>query len=89
MDKADEQSGRMEQIHEQLLSAYSQFPPESHNVCLVDGEGTSGSNRKDESTESRNDLSHPTLVGLPISRLRQVVTAVSMLVSLQSKSSPM
>ncbi|CAL9166175.1 unnamed protein product [Musa hybrid cultivar] len=89
MDKADEQSGRMEQIHEQLLSAYSQFPPESHNVCLVDGEGTSGSNRKDESTELRNDLSHPTLVGLPISRLRQVVTAVSMLVSLQSKSSPM
>ncbi|KAK6940326.1 CSC1/OSCA1-like, 7TM region [Dillenia turbinata] len=35
MDWQDEQSGRMEEIHQQLRSAYSQFPISSHDVCVA------------------------------------------------------
>lgn len=33
MDLRDEQSGRMEEIHQQLHFAYCQFPFSSHDLC--------------------------------------------------------
>lgn len=83
MDNEDDQSGRINQIHEQLLSAYSQFPSESPSSCMLDdeGEGSSRINKKDRSIVPKDDLPHPTLVGLPVSRLRQAVMAVPMLVT--------
>ncbi|MQL73103.1 hypothetical protein Taro_005469 [Colocasia esculenta] len=38
MDMQDEQSGRMEQIHEQLKTAYCQFPLKMTSICYRDGE---------------------------------------------------
>lgn len=33
MDRRDEQSGRMKEIHQQLNSAYCQIPMTSHELC--------------------------------------------------------
>ena len=33
MDRDDEQSGRMDQIYQQLHSAYCQFPITGHEFC--------------------------------------------------------
>ncbi|KAG6489581.1 hypothetical protein ZIOFF_050856 [Zingiber officinale] len=88
-DKEDEETGRMEQIHEQLFSAYCQFPAEISSSCTPDedGEGSSGVDKKDMSGDDLQvDVKHPTLPNLPVFRLRQAVDAVSMLFSLQNRN---
>ncbi|KAG6492729.1 hypothetical protein ZIOFF_047694 [Zingiber officinale] len=86
-DKEDEETGRMEQIHEQLFSAYCQFPAEISSSCTPDedGEGSSGVDKKDMSGDDLQvDVKHPTLP--KVFRLRQAVDAVSMLFSLQNRN---
>ncbi|KAK3146487.1 hypothetical protein QOZ80_3BG0267040 [Eleusine coracana subsp. coracana] len=78
MDNEDQQSGRMEDLHNRLHSAYFQFhdtgdiPLEGvHTIGRDDGSSTSGeSNSKESAHQPESDLSHPTLEGLPVSQLR-------------------
>lgn len=98
-DKEDEETGRMEQIYRQLLSAYCQFPAEISSCYMPDeeGEGSSGVDKKEttggcvdkkETTggDSQADIEHPTLPHLPIYRLRRAINAVTMLFSLQNRN---
>nr|XP_010943525.1 CSC1-like protein RXW8 isoform X2 [Elaeis guineensis] len=84
MDTEDEQSRRMEEIHRQLHPAYCQFPPHTQDVCDVEVEGSSEVDSKDSSRGMENDFSHPTLPGLPVSRLRRAVSLLSVLINLQN-----
>ncbi|KAG1348132.1 CSC1-like protein RXW8 [Cocos nucifera] len=83
MDSEDEQNGRMEEIYQQLHPAYCQFPPHTQDVCDVEVEGSSEADR-DSSRGVENDFSHPTLPGLPVSRLRRAVSLLSVLINLQN-----
>ncbi|XP_006650400.1 CSC1-like protein RXW8 isoform X2 [Oryza brachyantha] len=95
MDREDEQSGRMEDIHHCLHSAYCQFA-DTDDIPLKgihvdrdeDGSGSSGeSSCKDDSTQptTATDISHPTLEGLPVSRLRHAVRSLGFIVRLQKR----
>lgn len=88
-DKDDEETGRMEQIHGQLFSAYCQFPAEISSSYMPDeeGEGSSGVDKKDTTGgDSQADIEHPTLPHLPIHPLRRAINAVTMLFSLQNRN---
>ncbi|KAL5219695.1 hypothetical protein ABZP36_020379 [Zizania latifolia] len=94
MDREDEQSGRMDAIHQRFHSAYCQFvdtddiPLEGVHVGSrnEDGSGSSGeSSCKEGTDDSKGDLSHPTLDGLPISRLRHVVRSLGFIIRLQKR----
>ena len=82
MDMEDQQMGRTEDLHRRLHNAYFQFsdtddiPLEgAHSVGGdEDGTGTSGESSRKETTD--DDLSHPTLDGLPVSRLRNAVRSL-------------
>ena len=82
MDMEDQQMGRTEDLHRRLHNAYFQFsdtddiPLEgAHSVGRdEDGSGTSGESSCKETTD--DDLSHPTLDGLPVSRLRNAVRSL-------------
>ena len=82
MDIEDRQMGRTEDLHRRLHNAYFQFsdtddiPLEgAHSVGRdEDGTGTSGESSRKETTD--DDLSHPTLDGLPVSRLRNAVRSL-------------
>ncbi|KAG8062097.1 hypothetical protein GUJ93_ZPchr0003g17965 [Zizania palustris] len=94
MDREDEQSGRMDAIHQRFHSAYCQFvdtddiPLEGVRVGSrnEDGSGSSGeSSGKEGTNDSKGDLSHPTLDGLPISRLRHAVRSLGFIIRLQKR----
>ena len=82
MDIEDRQMGRTEDLHHRLHKAYFQFsdtediPLEGvHSVGRdEDGSGTSGESSRKE--RANDDLSHPTLDGLPVSRLRNAVRSL-------------
>uniref|UniRef100_A0A0D9Y1R8 CSC1/OSCA1-like 7TM region domain-containing protein n=1 Tax=Leersia perrieri TaxID=77586 RepID=A0A0D9Y1R8_9ORYZ len=94
MDREDERSGRMDEIHHRLHSAYCQFH-DSEDIPLEkiqivgrggdQGSSSGKSNGKETSEESGVELSHPTLNGLPISRLRHAVKSITFLVRLQKR----
>ncbi|KAL6894492.1 hypothetical protein ACP4OV_008590 [Aristida adscensionis] len=97
MDRKDQQEGRMEELHHRLHSAYFQFhdtddiPLEGiHTVGRdEDGSGTSGESSCKESADQprreSSDLSHPTLKGLPLSRIRNAVRSLSFIIRLQKR----
>ena len=82
MDMEDQQMGRPEDLHRRLHNAYFQFsdtddiPLEGvHSVGRdEDGSGTSSESSRKETAD--DDLSHPTLDGLPVSRLRNAVRSL-------------
>uniref|UniRef100_A0A0E0MPZ3 CSC1/OSCA1-like 7TM region domain-containing protein n=1 Tax=Oryza punctata TaxID=4537 RepID=A0A0E0MPZ3_ORYPU len=94
MDREDERSGRMDEIHHRLHTAYCQFhdtediPLEKIQTVGSDEEqgcSSGKSNGKETCEEPRVELSHPTLNGLPVSRLRHAVKSITFLVRLQKK----
>uniref|UniRef100_A0A0E0FES3 CSC1/OSCA1-like 7TM region domain-containing protein n=1 Tax=Oryza meridionalis TaxID=40149 RepID=A0A0E0FES3_9ORYZ len=94
MDREDERSGRMDEIHHRLHSAYCQFhdtedmPLEKIQTVGSDEEqgcSSDKSNGKETFEEPRGELSHPTLNGLPVSRLRHAVKSITFLVRLQKR----
>lgn len=98
MDKEDQQSGRTEDLHQRLHSAYFQFP-DTDDIPLEgvhtagsgeDGSGTSGESSQGESAtdETKSDLSHPTLDGLPVSQLRNVVRSLGSIWRPQKRDLP-
>jgi calcium permeable stress-gated cation channel len=94
MDREDERSGRIDEIHHRLHFAYCQFP-DTEDVPLekigiagaVEEEGSSfsESNAKETCEKPRRDLSHPTLRGLPVTRLRNAVRSITFLIRLQKR----
>uniref|UniRef100_A0A0A9EKD9 Uncharacterized protein n=1 Tax=Arundo donax TaxID=35708 RepID=A0A0A9EKD9_ARUDO len=94
MDLDDQQSGRMEELHQRLHAAYFQFP-DTDDIPLEgvhtvgrdeDGSGTSGeSSRKESADRPSRDLSHPTLEGLPVSQLRNAARSLSFILRLQKR----
>ncbi|PKA54237.1 DNA-directed RNA polymerase III subunit RPC2 [Apostasia shenzhenica] len=83
MDREDEKSRRMEEILEQLQSAYCQFPPDIAEF-LNDEYGeedlvTTKVDIENSSKDEKDWLNHPTLGGLPVSRLKEAVTSLSLL----------
>ena len=89
MDRRDEHSGRMEEIYEQLQSAYSQISflsPDKSEVnepnhhCDVDN----GVQAPEIVTPG---LANPVFEAAPLSGIRQAVTWLSMLTASQKKSS--
>ncbi|KAL6846883.1 hypothetical protein ACP4OV_022736 [Aristida adscensionis] len=94
MDRQDEQSGRMDEIHHYLHSAYCQFS-DSEDVPLKkiriigkdedQGSSSGESSGKETCENPTRDLSHPTLKGLPVSRLRNAVRSITFLIRLQKR----
>ncbi|KAF3319750.1 CSC1-like protein RXW8 [Carex littledalei] len=88
MDREDEQSGRLEEIHEQLHTAYSQF---THDTSVkIHDESSDVEDQASSSCKSNGlgkELSHPTLKGLPTARLQKAVRTVCLVVNLQKKAS--
>ncbi|KQJ85654.1 CSC1-like protein RXW8 [Brachypodium distachyon] len=96
MDREDERSGRMEHIHHRLHSAYCQFPDtediQLEKITTVGndedrgcGSAESAGKETGEEQQPRRDLSHPTLKGLPISRLQTAVRSITFLIRLQKR----
>lgn len=94
MDREDERSGRINEIHHALHSAYCQFL-DAEDVPLekikIDGgdeeQGSSSgeSSGKETCEDPKMDLSHPTLNGLPVNRLRHAVRSITFLIRLQKR----
>ncbi|XP_057973972.1 CSC1-like protein RXW8 isoform X3 [Malania oleifera] len=89
MDRQDEQSGRMEEIHQQLHSAYCQFTLTSHDAC--------GSRRPnhDEDGNRIQDLEDikpgltPSMLGrTPLSGIGDVIAWLSLLITFQERNPP-
>jgi calcium permeable stress-gated cation channel len=89
MDRDDEQSGRMEEIHEQLHTVYSQFPHSTGGVKISDesSDVEDQASSSSQSNGSGKELAHPTLRGLPIARLQKAVRTVCLIANLQKKGS--
>ncbi|CAD6206146.1 unnamed protein product [Miscanthus lutarioriparius] len=99
MDKADQQSGTTEDLHQRLHSAYFQFH-DTDDVPLEgvhstagrdeDGSGSLGESRRKESAadELKSGLSHPTLDGPPVSRLRNAVRSLGSVLRPQKRELP-
>nr|BAK00993.1 predicted protein [Hordeum vulgare subsp. vulgare] len=110
MYREDEQSGRMEEIHEGLHSAYCQSTDteSADDISLErvpaisttdeEGSGSSGEPSSKEGAgqpgatirtaqppDSQPELSHPTLKGLPVDRLRRVVRSLGFMIGLQKR----
>lgn len=94
MDREDERSGRMDEIHHRLHSAYCQFPDTEEvpleKIKIIGGDEEQGSSSgestgKDTCEDPKMDLSHPTLKGLPVSRLRHAVRSITFLIRLQKR----
>lgn len=77
MDEKDEQSGKMDDIHQLLQSAYCQFSPD---LGLSYKDGTIVMCERNENgnlqENSRDELKHPTLSCIPSPKLHQVVSSV-------------
>ncbi|OAY78861.1 CSC1-like protein RXW8 [Ananas comosus] len=94
-DREDEQSGKMEEIHQQLHSAYCQFSPHTGDMCHPETEGegeeegqcSTEVNDRNRSQDMKDGLSHPTLSGLPVAKLQRAVKSLSLIIALQNKSS--
>lgn len=94
MDREDEQSGKMDEIHRGLHSAYCQFL-DTDDIPLEgvktigrdeDGSGNSGeSSSKENTNQPRSDLSYPTLKGLPVGRLQRAVRSIGFIIGLQKR----
>ncbi|XP_078177952.1 hyperosmolality-gated Ca2+ permeable channel 2.1-like isoform X3 [Carex rostrata] len=88
LDREDEQLGRLEEIHEQLHTAYSQFP---HDTSVkIHDESSDVEDQASSSNKSNGlgkELSHPTLKGLPNAQLQKAVRTVCLIVNLQKKAS--
>ncbi|GJN35613.1 hypothetical protein PR202_gb24407 [Eleusine coracana subsp. coracana] len=96
MDREDERSGRINEIHHRLHFAYCQFPDTEdvplEKIRIVGGveeagssSGEGESNGKEACENPIRDLSHPTLKGLPISRMRHAVRSITFLIRLQKR----
>uniref|UniRef100_A0ACD5W6P5 Uncharacterized protein n=1 Tax=Avena sativa TaxID=4498 RepID=A0ACD5W6P5_AVESA len=97
LDREDERLGRMEHIHDRLHTAYCQFPETEDIIELekikIDGNGeeescSSGESKGKENPqeqEPRRELSHPTLKGLPVSRLQNAVRSITFLIRLHKR----
>lgn len=94
MDREDERSGRMDEIHHGLHSAYCQFADTVDvpldKIEIVGGDEEQGSSSgqssvKETCEDPKKHLAHPTLKGLPVNRLRHAVRSVTFLIRLQKR----
>lgn len=98
MDKQDQQMGRTEDLHHRLHCAYFQFrdtddiPLEGVHTDGGDeaGSSTSGESSHKESSDDdpKDGLSHPTLDGLPVNQLRNVVRSLTSILRPQRRELP-
>ncbi|KAL5558722.1 hypothetical protein UlMin_034933 [Ulmus minor] len=84
MDRRDEQSGRMEEIYEQLHSAYCQFTVASQKLFRT-GHREDGSSMQEPETV-KPGLIHPTLGRLPIPGLKDIISWLSLIFTFQEKT---
>jgi hypothetical protein len=94
MDRADQQSGEMDAILQGLRSVYCQssnsddIPLEGIQTSSTDedrGSSSGESSCKEGPGQPGSDLSHPTLKGLPVDRLRTAVRSVAFMIRLQKR----
>ena len=74
MDRKDEQSGMMEELHQQLHSAYCQFTVTSHELCR--SECFSHLGDRESSPDPKNvksGLIHPTLGRLSLPGIKVLI----------------
>ncbi|KAF8733919.1 hypothetical protein HU200_014776 [Digitaria exilis] len=98
MDQEDQQMGGTEDLNERLHSAYFQFPDTDEiplegvhtNGRDKDESGTSGESSRKENADDDpiDDLYHPTLDGLPVGQLRNVVRSLSSILRPQRRELP-
>jgi hypothetical protein len=84
MDRQDEQSGRMEEIHQQLHSAYCQFNVISQELCrsqCLNNQGEGDGSLDPEKLKS--GLIHPMLARLPLPGIKEIIGWLSLLFSFQ------
>ncbi|KAI0503446.1 hypothetical protein KFK09_014380 [Dendrobium nobile] len=85
MDSEDERSGRLDEILKQLSSAYCQFPADTTELCNR-GENSVVTSQVDGESSSKdvvkNGALHSTLGVLPVSRLKEALASLSLLVTI-------
>ncbi|PIA25260.1 hypothetical protein AQUCO_12000007v1 [Aquilegia coerulea] len=89
MDRKDERHGRMEEIYEQMQSAYCQFSLASNGMYEVEASDHCGAvdgSRAREEVKARS--ANPTLGVIPLSRIQQATTWISMLLTSQERNLP-
>uniref|UniRef100_A0ACD6A3L6 Uncharacterized protein n=1 Tax=Avena sativa TaxID=4498 RepID=A0ACD6A3L6_AVESA len=90
MDREDQRLGRMDDIHRGLQCAYCQSP-DTDDIPLEGIQTSSTDEDKCSSSgessckEPVSDLSHPTLKGLPVDRLRTAVRSLAFMIRLQKR----
>lgn len=85
LDREDERSGRLEEILEQLHPAYCQVPADTTEFC-DQGENsvvTSQPNGENSSKHvTKNGAPHSSFSGLPVSRLKEALASISLLITI-------
>lgn len=91
LDNEDQRAGRLEEIHEQLHSAYCQFQSNTPEFSGHIPEGEISAASRDDggnsSKDGKNGAVHPTLGVLPVSKVKQALTSLSFLVKMESMNS--
>jgi hypothetical protein len=94
MDRDDQQSDKMDAIHQRLHHAYCQssdndeIPLEGIQTSSTDedrGCSSGESSYKEGANQPGSDFSHPTLKGLPVDRLRTAVRSLAFMIRLQKR----
>jgi hypothetical protein len=94
MDRDDQQSGKMDAIYQRFHSAYCQssdtddIPLEGIKTSSTDedkGSSSGESSCKEGANEPGSDLSHPTMKGLPVDRLRTAVRSLAFMIRIQKR----
>uniref|UniRef100_A0ACD5W9L0 Uncharacterized protein n=1 Tax=Avena sativa TaxID=4498 RepID=A0ACD5W9L0_AVESA len=94
MDREDQRLGRMDDIHQGLQCAYCQSPDtddiplEGIQTSSTDEDRCSSSGEsscKEGVDQPGSGLSHPTLKGLPVDRLRTAVRSLAFMIRLQKR----
>ncbi|KAK1645313.1 hypothetical protein QYE76_063118 [Lolium multiflorum] len=94
MDRDDQQSGKMDAIYQRFHSAYCQssdtddIPLEGIKTSSTDedkGSSSGESSCKEGANQPGSDLSHPTMKGLPVDRLRTAVRSLAFMIRIQRR----
>lgn len=90
MDRRDEQSAKMEEIYQQLHSAYHQFTLTPHDLFKSESsshhEGCNDTRDPENVKPGLRGLTHPTLGRLPISGIKDVITWLYLLFTFQERN---
>ena len=83
MDRKDEQSGKMEEIHRQLRAAYYQFTVASHELCKFECLSHGAKKSSPDPKNVKPGLIHSTLRILPLPGIKASIDWLSLPFSFQ------